>query len=239
MSRIVFQKSYIVIIPSFEKTDMHKHPLAHLFFGRHGCIITADGKEIQGNIILLDSNVKHIVKKNNGCEFFLLIDPTSVIAEQLKKIYMQKSFSAEISDSTINLSENLADFDDDEIIAAVENILSILGVKTIEACSKDKRIEQVVSRLISGEWLNYSVKEIAEAVFLSESRLTHLFKEHTGISLKSYILIRKMERAYKFVTSGGKITQAAQEAGFSSSAHLAYTCKTLTGVSITDVLKSR
>lgn len=33
------------------------------------------------------------------------------------------------------------------------------------------------------------------------------------------------------------ITWAAQESGFSSSAHLAYTCKKLTGVSITDVLK--
>lgn len=239
MSRIIFRKSYIVIIPSFGKTDTHKHPLVHLFFGRNGCRITAKGKEIQGNIILLDSNVRHIVNDNNGCDFFLLIDPTSVIAEQLQQKYMQESYYAEIFDNTINLTENLFDLSDDEIIAAAENMLSALGVKADETSDKDERIEQIVSKVISGEWLNYSVKEIAEAVFLSESRLTHLFKEQVGISPKSYILIRKMERVYKFVTSGGKITQAAQEAGFSSSAHLAYTCKTLTGVSITDVLKSR
>ena len=47
-----------------------------------------------------------------------------------------------------------------------------------------------------------------------------------------------MEHAYRFVSLGGKITQAAMESGFASSAHLAYTCKTLTGVSISDVLKS-
>ena len=239
MSRIVFQKSYIVIIPSFGAADTHKHPLSHLFFGKHGCKVTADGKEIQGNVIWLDSNVKHIVKNGNGCDFFLLIDPTSVIMEQLQEKYMQKSFCAEISDIVANTPENLADLSDSEIISVTENILSELGVKTSEVSSKDERIEQIVSRLISGEWLDYSVKKIAGSVFLSESRLTHLFKEQAGISLKSYILIRRMERAYKFVTSGGKITQAAHEAGFSSSAHLAYTCKTLTGVSITDVLKSR
>lgn len=238
MSRIVFQKSYIVIIPSFGVADTHKHPLSHLYFGKYGCKITADGKEIQGNVIWLDSNVKHIVKDGNGCDFFLLIDPTSVITEQLQEKYMQKSFYAETSDIVANIPKNLADLSDSEIISVTENILSELGIKTSEASSKDERIEQVVSRLISGEWIDYSVKKIAESVFLSESRLTHLFKEQAGISLKSYILIRKMERAYKFVTSGGKITQAAHEAGFSSSAHLAYTCKMLTGVSISEVLKS-
>ena len=236
MSRIVFQKSYITIVPSFEKTDTHKHPLMHLFFGKNGCKITADGNEIQGNIILLDSNVKHIVKEGNGCDFFLLIDPTSVIAEQLIDRYMQKSFYADISRNNVDVTTDLLNISDEEIIQIAENVLSSLGVTTKEIGTKDERIEKIIANIISGEWLNYSVKKIAEEVFLSESRLTHLFKEEAGISLKSYILIRKMECAYKFVSLGGKITQGAQEGGFSSSAHLAYTCKTLTGVSITNVL---
>lgn len=49
--------------------------------------------------------------------------------------------------------------------------------------------------------------------------------------------MRRMEYAYRLISTGSKITWAAQESGFSSSAHLAYTCKKLTGVSITDVLK--
>ncbi|MGN0386748.1 MAG: helix-turn-helix transcriptional regulator [Lachnospiraceae bacterium] len=116
--------------------------------------------------------------------------------------------------------------------------MSDIGVREGNDGKKDERVEQVISNFISGEWLNYSVRKLADAVFLSESRLTHLFKEEVGISLKSYILIRKMERAYRFVSSGEKITHAAQKGGFASSAHLAYTCKTLTGVSITEVLKS-
>lgn len=32
MSRLVFQESYIVVIPSFDKTDMHKHPFMCFMF---------------------------------------------------------------------------------------------------------------------------------------------------------------------------------------------------------------
>ena len=50
MSRIFFQKSYIAIFPSYKKNDTHKHPFLHLFFGKNGCNIIIDGKEIEGNI---------------------------------------------------------------------------------------------------------------------------------------------------------------------------------------------
>ncbi len=150
---------------------------------------------------------------------------------------MRENFYAGILGQNTNLPQDLCSISDDELIQTVEHMLSELGVNSNKTKAKDERIQQIIANIVLGKWLNYSVKEIAEAVFLSESRLTHLFKEEAGVSLKSYILIRKMERAYKYVSSGGKITQAAQEAGFSSSAHLAYTCKTLTGISITDVLK--
>lgn len=238
MSRIVFQKSYIVVIPSFDKTDIHKHPFMHLFLGKNGCKITADKKDIQGNIILLDSNVKHIVKEGNGCDFFLLIDPTSTIAEQLLDKYLQNSFYYNITGDIINVSKNFKNLSDKEIAKTIEKMLLDMGVYIEDIGKKDERVEQIIANIISGDWLNYSVRKIAESVFLSESRLTHLFKEEVGISLKSYILIRKIECAYRFASSGGKITQAAQEGGFASSAHLAYTCKTLTGISITEVLKS-
>lgn len=238
MSRIVFQESYIAIIPSFNKTATHKHPFMHLFFSKKGCKITADKKEIQGNIILLDSNVKHAVNEGNGCDFFLLIDPTSTIAEKFLDKYLCDSFYYDTIENVAVVPKDIKNLSDKEVVEIIENVLLNMGVSTENISTRDERIEQIIAQIISGEWVNYSVKEIAESVFLSESRLTHLFKEEVGISLKSYILIRRMEHAYRFVSVGGKVTQAAMESGFASSAHLAYTCKTLTGISITDVLKS-
>ena len=93
MSRILFQESYIVIVPSFDKTATHKHPFLHLFSGQNKCKIKTDKKELQGNIILIDSNNRHAVEPGNDCDFFLLIDPTSAIAEQMKEQYIKEGFS--------------------------------------------------------------------------------------------------------------------------------------------------
>ncbi len=238
MSHIIFQESYIVVLPSFSKTATHKHPFMHLFVGVNGCKIKVEKKELQSNIIMLDSNVKHAVEDGVDCEFFLLIDPTSAIAEKILDKYVCNSLYYDTDGGIADIPKDLSTLSDKQIVEIVEDMLLNMGIAMDHISTRDERIEQVISNIISGAWLNYTVKEIAEAVFLSESRLTHLFKENVGISLKSYILIRRMERAYRFVNLGGKITQAAMESGFASSAHLAYTCKTLTGIAITEVLRS-
>lgn len=238
MSRILFQNSYIIILPSFPKADMHRHPMLHLFYGSNGCVITANGERCSGKTIVLDSNIKHIAESGNGCELFLLIDPTSSIAEQMKSTFFGSGQFFANCGSSVSFPHDLYDLSDDDIITLVRELLLTIGIKPDEESRKDSRVEEVNEHIISGEWLNYKIKEIARLVCLSETRLTHLFKSEMGISLKSYLVIRKMERAYKYVMSGENIIHAAYEAGFSSAAHLAYTCKQLTGVSIREVLKS-
>ena len=239
MSRIIFQESYIVVLPSFRKTATHKHPFMHLFVGTNACKIKVEKKELQSNIFMLDSNVKHAVEDGTDCDFFLLIDPTSAIAEKIIDKYVCDSLYYDSDGDIADIPKDLSTLSDKEIIKIVEDMLLNMEIATDHISTRDERIEQIISQIISGEWLNCTVKEIAKAVYLSESRLTHLFKENVGISLKSYILIRRLEQAYRFVSLGDKVTQAAMESGFASSAHLAYTCKTLTGISITEVLRSK
>lgn len=236
MSRIIFDESYITVMPTYNKTDIHKHPFMHLFLGIHGCNIIAENKKIQGNIIILKSNIEHVVNEKCNYDFFLLIEPTSTVAEQLSDKYLYDDNYYAINENIESITKDIKSLSDKEVIQLIDKILLNLDISIESTHARDTRIEQVISKMISGEWLTYHVKDIAKSVFLSESRLTHLFKEEVGISLKSYILIRRMERAYKLVSSGKKITHAAMESGFSSPAHLAYTCKTLMGISITDVL---
>lgn len=66
MSRIIFQKSYLILLPSYQMTHTHKHPFLHLFFSKKGCRICFDDTTLKGNIILLDSNVPHMTKEENG-----------------------------------------------------------------------------------------------------------------------------------------------------------------------------
>ena len=105
MSRIIFQESYIVVLPSFSKTATHKHPFMHLFVGANGCKIKVEKRELQSNIIMLDSNVEHVVEDRADCDFFLLIDPTSAIAEKIIDKYLCDSRYYDI-DANIAACEN-------------------------------------------------------------------------------------------------------------------------------------
>lgn len=60
--------------------------------------------------------------------------------------------------------------------------------------------------------------------------LSHLFREQTGVSLKSYILLHQMEKAFIELLNGATITQAAMEAGFDSPSHFAATVKRMMGM---------
>lgn len=239
MSRIIFQKSYIVVLPSFPSTAAHWHPFLHLFWSDAGCRIDMDRQSLQGNFLMIGPNVQHAVPTGSGIKFFLLIDPTSHLAEEIQKGYLDESACCGMQQTIPDTADDLNSLTDAQIIQHVEGVLAQLGLSSEPGSITDERIGQVIEHIISGEWLDYSVRGIAAKVYLSESRLTHLFKENAGISLKSYLVIRKLERAYRFITSGGKMTRAAHESGFASSAHLAYTCKKLTGISISDVLKDR
>ncbi|MBQ8202500.1 MAG: helix-turn-helix transcriptional regulator [Clostridia bacterium] len=184
-------------------------------------------------------NVLHAVPAGNAISFFLLIDPTSHLAELLQNRYLQGSSCFSIQLPEYPPADRLNSVPDDQIIQIVEDFLAQLGLFSEPDSMLDGRIQQLIENIISGQWLACSVREIAASMYLSESRLTHLFKESAGISLKSYLVIQRLERAYRCITSGEKLTRSAHESGFASSAHLAYTCKKLTGISVSDVLKKR
>lgn len=237
MSRIIFQDSYIIVLPSFHSVKVHTHPMLHLFMSRQECEVIVEDKPVRGRAIFLDSNVKHILPQGNHCEMFLLIDPTSILSSQIKDRYLKNQRFCSLVETGWKLPENILRMTDEETVSEVEKALTAFQIvfDRCEAC--DPRIEELKKRISRVEYLNQSIGEIAKDFFLSESRLTHLFKQEKGIALRSYILIRQMEQAYRLVLLGENITDAAMKAGFCSSAHLALTCKKLTGISISDVLK--
>lgn len=238
MSRIIFQRAYIIVLPSFESTAVHRHPFLHLFCSAGGCSIRVEQQRLEGCCLLTAPDVQHAVLPDNGIAFFLLIDPTSHLADALQRRYLQGKPCCSIGQAGC-IPAAPDSLSDEQLVRAVEELLAQLGLPSDAGGAADERIDQVIGKIISGEWLDCSVREIAANVYLSESRLTHLFKESAGISLKSYLVIRKLERAWRFIASGGRVTRAAQEGGFASSAHLAYTCRRLTGISVSDVLKAR
>lgn len=73
------------------------------------------------------------------------------------------------------------------------------------------------------------LRRVAEAVHLSQSRLSHLFGECFGLPFRSYVLWERLRVAMGVLSRGVSLTVAAHEAGFADSAHLTRTVRRMMG----------
>ncbi|MEM7394610.1 MAG: helix-turn-helix domain-containing protein [Verrucomicrobiota bacterium] len=77
----------------------------------------------------------------------------------------------------------------------------------------DYRVRKVISLLEDRP--NYRVKELADLVNLSASRLEHIFKQETGQRLSRFIQEQKLHRASELLRSTNKqITEISYTVGY-------------------------
>lgn len=75
------------------------------------------------------------------------------------------------------------------------------------------------------DYINIHLKDeltvpiIAEALYISASRLTHLFKKHMGISVWNYVIIQRLLLARALLADNKTVMEACLESGFQNYAH--------------------
>lgn len=228
MSRIYFEESYIIVYPSYDQTRPHQHNMLHIFIGESELSLDTEFGIITGRVIFLDGGVLHS-KPKGQLSLFLFVDPTSTLAERIREYFPDqkayatvdsfKSYGCEPNDIRKNLSEF---FGDDCFIKRV---------------NLDARILNLLEDIDSFQYLGKRVSDIAASLRYSESYLSHLFKSVSGVSLKSYLLMKQLEYAWTKISLGEEITKTSLDAGFASPSHFADVCLKLTGISAKDVLK--
>jgi len=226
MSRIFFDDTYIAVVPTYECTQRHKHSMLHVFVGNGTLDLDGDNK---GNLIILEQNIEHC-RPSGDIRFFLFVDPTSMFAQKLREGYLNEN----------GIYASDADLKDTGISAG--DIRAFVSETFGEECfirrrSIDDRIKILLDRIDGFEYLEKKVPEIAMEMKYSESYLTHLFKKETGVSLKRYLLLRRVEYVWKKIANGEQITKVVMEAGFASPSHFSDTCRKLTGICAADVLR--
>lgn len=90
----------------------------------------------------------------------------------------------------------------------------------------DPRVQRAIELL----WANhdYPLDDLAAAVGVSYDRLSHLFPESIGLTLRAYQLWHKVRKAAALlVTSQHRLTDVAHAAGFTDSSHM---CRTFSHV---------
>lgn len=89
----------------------------------------------------------------------------------------------------------------------------------------DPRVAKVCDSLRRNLPEKLDVSALAAEVGLSASRLSHLFRQQTGVPLRRFLLHMKMNRALTFWEPGKPVSHVAAEAGFYDQPHLVRTAR--------------
>jgi AraC-like DNA-binding protein len=101
----------------------------------------------------------------------------------------------------------------------------------------DPRIQKIIDYATAHLDEPLSLESASRGIYLSPSRLRHLFVEQTGLAFKTYVLWLRLVRAVQAYSEGGSLTEAAHEAGFSDSAHFSRIFKRTFGLPATTLTR--
>lgn len=218
--------------------NIHSHMAIQVVWPGEDSVCILNGQRLQ-ELIIIGSQVSHCLELTHG--WILLVEPNSVLGESLTRKLDEKphkSIPSLCSKFDINnSSESAKAFESLTPMFEALDINSNL-IRTNANTVSDPRISQLLTELnlcFQGECIipdNWRAKDASEKCNLSESRFLHLFTEQIGIAWRPYLLWRRMLCALQYLVNGQSATKAAYAAGFSDSAHLSRTFKSMFGMTI-------
>ena len=240
MTDILFEDSYILIHSEYRTPDVHKHLASHLIVGLgDDMICEIAGRRIETCGVCIASDVEHTVYAPRGELLLFLFDMAGNMAAQLEREFLHGEQYVLLDQALLQQIRELWNGNEEKELAQLGKELLTLCGMVPQTTMQDARVAQVLASLRKMETVPEDIMQIlCKSVCLSQSRLSHLFKEQVGISLHRYLALEKMRKGYLHYKAGGNITEAALMAGFDSPSHFASTCKRMFGITFSEFQKS-
>ncbi|QOR35215.1 helix-turn-helix transcriptional regulator [Clostridium sp. 'deep sea'] len=240
MKEAYWSFDHLLISKDYNSPIPHSHLAKHLIFSTNNNFeCKVNNKTFFCKAVCIDSNIEHTVINDGGDLLVFLFDETSNKARELEKKYLKTLpyclLPEELSIKVVNLWKN----NSDNAKKLDEAILAVCNIKSDISAKYDDRICEILNHIskMPGIYKN-TINILCNKVYLSRSRVSHLFKKQVGVSLSSYLIFAKIRKAYTYVARGENITNACIKAGFSSSSHFANVCKKMFGLAFTDFSKA-
>ena len=243
---LFFWKSNFMYIGKGITTKIHDHHAIQLIIDLNGEFeLYSDSKGHEKfKAVLISSDFPHECITGDDTMLILNISPESRVGINLKTGYLAgngyKAIENEFTPGFVKELMSLinAEINEKSIVAATERFLNKLS-GTESPTPIDGRIKLALTLLKKNEWDVITVKDIANSVFISESRLIHLFKQQVGLPIRKYILWLRLVKAIQYSLQNNNITKAAIAAGFSDAPHFNKTLKRMFGLNLTNLKYSQ
>lgn len=240
MSKIFKLYNPMMILADYKNPEMHKHLASHIIISLGGEMVWKIGEEeVKCRGICIDSNILHTgVMSKEGSIVFLFTE-ISRYAASIKKKYLNGKPYVILNDDVVGrmLEVYMKDQTDKRTLDTI--LLQQCGIDNLDNHDYEERIEEILSYIGILKTIEHSIiDDLCNKIYLSKSRLSHLFREETGMTLHSYLAFEKLNKTFHYFYEGRNITEACMLAGFSSSSHCAATCKRMFGISLRDIYKT-
>jgi AraC-like DNA-binding protein len=129
-----------------------------------------------------------------------------------------------------SISQQLfTDVDIDKVWKTVNEAIGLVYSPSPSPRPEDKRVRAVIDIIASQRGRSIDLAFLSSKVFLSPSRLTHLFKQEVGIPINRFIVWWRVRAAIEQLSMSATLTEAAHASGFSDLPHMSKTFKQLFG----------
>lgn len=224
------------------QADEHKHHALQIVWPADEVAdktLTAFAGETLSGPVVIGADVKHCLSMPQG--WVVLVEPQSNLGVALERKLQGGEY---LNLENLGNCLQLDDFSPSD--SPLPLIIKALGLPVIDAVQSlsasgtklDARIEALLNNLnqcFGHECVkpdNWRAMEVAAGLELSESRFLHLFRQEMGMAWRPYLLWRRLLCAVSALKGGQSATKAAHLAGFSDSAHLSRTFRSIFGMSI-------
>ena len=137
-----------------------------------------------------------------------------------------------------SISQQLfTDVDIEKLWKTVNEAIGLVYSPSPSPRPEDKRVRAVIDIIASQRGCAIDMAFLSSKVFLSPSRLTHLFKQEVGIPISRFIVWWRVRAAIEQLSKSATLTEAAHASGFSDLPHMSKTFKQLFGFAPSSLFK--
>lgn len=219
-------KGYALFSKSDYETRKHAHYVIEIIYSTTGTfsVETHHGRYTHLSNAIIPSNLQHRFSSLKATCQLVFLDPLSLPGRYIRQHYqlhLQKDVLCNVPGLERFYNEGVFTVPQVPLEPLDERIQTCL--QTIDA--------QVASHKIT-------LPQLSETSFLSEGRLSHLFKKQLGISVHQYVLWKRMQLAIMKSREGCSLTACAHHVGFTDSSHFIRVFNKMFGIRPFFALKS-
>jgi AraC-like DNA-binding protein len=232
----------LIVFGAALEAKSHKHHAIQVVWPADQKAICRHDDLVVHGAVIVQSRVAHQLTMDSG--WVMLVEPQSALGARLSQMLGNQVM---LTLQELPTTSPLIPRTEDDPATHLGGLFGALGMKqeflaqstgNTASTVADERLRTLLRELdecLFGACLKpagWRAAEVARSLSLSEGRFLHLFREQMHIPWRPYLLWRRLNCAVNGMAQGASATEAAHGAGFSDSAHLSRTFKSLFGLSI-------